>query len=109
MALPTKGSRKIVVDGVEYRWAIRRKPTYFEATNQAGLRAAVELHENPVSVLTIDFGFARNDNWLNDSKVEVRPRHIQEAIQQALASGWEPGTKSKNHELQYNQREQPDS
>ncbi len=28
MALNKKGSRRIIVDGIEYRWRIRRKPSY---------------------------------------------------------------------------------
>lgn len=102
MALPKKGSRRIDVDGVEYRWVIRHKPTYTEAIGQANLRAVVELYENPLSVLKIGFMLPRNDSWLTNSKVEVGPRHIQMAIQKALISGWEPHIKGNNHELRCN-------
>ena len=36
MAIPIKGSRRIVVDGTAYRWRIRRKPTRIQADYGCG-------------------------------------------------------------------------
>ena len=36
MAIPFKGSRRIVVDGTAYRWRIRRKPTRIQADYGCG-------------------------------------------------------------------------
>ncbi|MFT5447864.1 MAG: hypothetical protein ACI9DC_003043 [Gammaproteobacteria bacterium] len=46
MALPKRGSRKITVDGTDYRWAIRRKPSDGQAIEDSNLTASVELFDN---------------------------------------------------------------
>ena len=42
MALTKKGSRSIVVDGVSYRWLVRRKPTYDQFVLRSRLLLAAE-------------------------------------------------------------------
>ena len=56
MSIPKKGSRKIVVNSIEYRWSIRKKPTYGQAVDNlnSGLIAAVELYLNAGSTLPIN-------------------------------------------------------
>jgi hypothetical protein len=44
MALGRKGSRTIVVDGVAYRWRLRRRPTYSRA-----VRLGLECGWTPVN------------------------------------------------------------
>jgi hypothetical protein len=54
MAIPKKGSRKIVVDGIEYRWYIRRN-----IKEHGSLTAAIELVSNEAaSILYVDFQIA---------------------------------------------------
>ena len=100
MTLPKKGSRKIVVDGNNYRWYIRKKPTYNQAIDENNLTAAVELYKNPGSTLLIDFMCPRNDSWLSGGKVEIGPKHISIAVKQAISEGWEPDAAGCKFELQ---------
>jgi len=91
MSIPRTGSRRIEVDGVAYRWTVRPRPTYFQALSEAqGLTVAVELEEGPGRVLIVSFQRSRPDNWLNAPSAAVTPRHVAEAIREALAAGWVP-------------------
>ncbi|MEG5172407.1 hypothetical protein [Microcoleus sp. B3-D7] len=48
MSIPTKGTRKILVDGKPFIWLIRRQPTYTQECFQGGnLHVAVEHAEEP--------------------------------------------------------------
>jgi len=100
MALAKKGTRKIEVDGICYRWVIRRKPTYSEALEWSNLKAAVELYDKPASILSIDFLCPRNDSWLERHNNKVTPKHIVFAVLEAIASGWKPQS-NINHEIQH--------
>ncbi|MEU3189786.1 hypothetical protein ABZ686_03910 [Streptomyces sp. NPDC006992] len=42
MTLNKKGSRLITVDGIEYRWRIRRKPSYMQGLCWTPMTYAVE-------------------------------------------------------------------
>ncbi|WP_444905024.1 hypothetical protein ACJJIU_10020 [Microbulbifer sp. CnH-101-E] len=102
MSIPKKGSRKIEVEGKAFRWTIRKKPTYSQATSpDHGLKAAVEKYENPASILNINFQVPRNDSWESLGKVEIGPRHIAQCIKEALSSGWDPDAKAVNHEVNH--------
>lgn len=90
MAIPKKGSRKITVDGVDYRWTIRKKPTYSQALCQGNVLAAVELYDKPFSVLSINFPWVRYDNWFGIAEQPVTPKHIEQCIRRAIAKGWKP-------------------
>jgi len=88
MAIPKKGSRKIEVGGIVYRWSIRKKPTYCQGNEWTNLKAVVELFENPVSILSIDFMNYRNDSWLTDTKVNISPIDISDCILKSINLGW---------------------
>ena len=91
MTIPRKGSRRIEVDGVAYRWTIRPKPSYLQALSEAGgLTVAVELADGPGTVLVASFQRSRPDNWLNAPSAAVTPKHVAEVIREALAAGWVP-------------------
>lgn len=47
MAIPKKGSRKITVNNLVFRWLIRRKATYSQVDYGFGkLHVAIELERN---------------------------------------------------------------
>lgn len=92
MTLPRKGSRKLRVDGENYRWTIRRRPTYCEANEWSKLSAAVELFDQPTSVLLIEFPFFRPDSWVSMDGGQVTPAMIEESIRDAIRDGWNPRT-----------------
>lgn len=88
MSIPKKGSRKITVDNVLYRWTIRHKPTYTQAIGQHNVFAAVELYENPGSVLSIKFLWVSYDPYFGVAKESVTPKCIKQCIEQAIKDGW---------------------
>ncbi|GAB2888953.1 hypothetical protein ACCI51_19170 [Microbulbifer echini] len=93
MAISKKGSRKIIVDSVEYRWTIRSKPTYSQGAFGDDMTAAVELAECPGQVLSITFPWIRCDSWIGNLEKPVTPKDIEASIQTALQNGWRPELK----------------
>ena len=98
MAIPKKGSRKIVVDNVLYRWRIRWKPSYSQECQDNCLCAAAEIYENPQSALHIAFPWARYKLYSSFNVEPVTPRHIELMIRKALEKGWQPN-KNGNFEV----------
>jgi hypothetical protein len=91
MAIRKTGSRQIIVDGMAYRWRIRRKPTYCQACFAGCLTVAIQLAENPGRTL-LALGAARPDNLIGNPSVIVTPQTVAATIRAALAEGWEPAT-----------------
>ncbi|WP_086848703.1 hypothetical protein [Amycolatopsis kentuckyensis] len=100
MTLPRKGSRLIAVDGTDYRWTIRRRPSYSQGLG-ATMTFAVELAERPGATLVVDTGRPRPDNWLRLVTEPVRPAEVAEAVRTALERGFEftvrPARRSTSH------------
>jgi hypothetical protein len=94
-----------VVDGSPYRWTVRRKPSYGQALAESPLTFAVELESARGSVLLVDAGTARPDNWLKAPASSVTPKLVEHSVRQAIAHGWRPAVKGKPHTL----RVQPNS
>ncbi|MEV4094777.1 hypothetical protein [Streptosporangium saharense] len=90
MSIPKKGSRLITVDGVTYRWRIRRKPTYCQANSWGPLTFAVELADAPGRVLLVSLPCSRPDAWLGERAMAVRPALVSATIRRALHHGWDP-------------------
>ncbi|MEU6430197.1 hypothetical protein ABZ860_30265 [Microbispora sp. NPDC046973] len=90
MAIPRKGSRPITVDGVVYRWRIRRKPTYHQGNGWSPLTFAVQPAEEPWRVLLVSLPFLRPDAWLGERTMSVRPALVAAVIRLALRRGWDP-------------------
>ncbi|PWU18584.1 MAG: hypothetical protein C5B50_08690 [Verrucomicrobia bacterium] len=91
MALPKKGTRRIRVDGREYRWAIRKKPTYCQGALASPMTFAAECVQAPQTMLLVTTTVPRPDNWLQKPSVCVKPAQVAEAIRQAHRAGWQPG------------------
>lgn len=90
MAITKKGSRKIFVDSIAYRWTIRGKPTYCQGAFGNNMTAAVELAELPGCVLSITFPWIRCDSWIANPEMAVTPKLIAACIKGALEKGWLP-------------------
>lgn len=102
MAIAKKGSRIIVVGKIEYRWSIRRKPSYAQGLCESPLTAAIELAELPGATLIVSFPTSRPDNWLGQNSMSVTPQqHIASSIVQALQAGWQPGQPGKTQYLPF--------
>ncbi len=101
MAIPKRGSRKIVVDGEEYRWLIRRKATYNQTDYGSGyLNVAVEHACSNGSVLVIYTDKPHPKDWATTSVEPVTPQNIKTWIKGALQIGWTP--KEKGAQFEYN-------
>jgi len=105
MTIPKKGSRKITVDSQDYRWSIRRKPTYSQAISEGpDFTAAVELYTSPGSTLIISFPFSRPDSWLSPNNESVTPSDIKLAIYKAIGMGWKPAEKGGAFHLDFERK-----
>src|SRR6185369_13400802 len=91
MALPKKGTRRISVDDAEYRWAIRKKPTYCQGAFAAPMTFAIECVQAPRTLLVVTATVPRPDNWLQKPSVCIRPAQVAQAIRKAHRAGWQPG------------------
>ncbi|MEO8612691.1 MAG: hypothetical protein ABI690_32655 [Chloroflexota bacterium] len=92
MAIPKKGSRKIAVDSVEYRWYVRHKPTYMQEIfpiNGDLVFAVERLAENVTSILIVEMPFTRPDA-ITGKSIILKPADIATHIRAALAAGWTP-------------------
>lgn len=99
MTIRQKHSRNICVDGINYRWVIRDRPTYLQAVGMSNLSVAVEKTDAPDSILRIVLPAARKDNWLLVPGYVVKPSDLSRWIPKALAAGWLPGKKGPGFEL----------
>lgn len=90
MALVKKGSRRIVVDGVTYRWRIRHKPTYSQGNVWTPLTFAVEDATTPGSTLVVQTDRPHPGNWFGLPTKPVLPTDVTQSIRTALARGWTP-------------------
>ena len=94
MAIPKKGTRKIVVNELNFRWLIRRKATYTQSDYGTGkLHVAIELEENPGTSLFICTDRKHPKDIGTEVLNPVKPSDISNWIKQALDLGWNP---SKN-------------
>ncbi|NEO88061.1 MAG: hypothetical protein F6J87_27965 [Spirulina sp. SIO3F2] len=98
MAIPKTGSRKIMVDSVEYRWHIRRQPTPMQGGHGTCVTGAVELLENPGSVLWISFLWNHHRNY-DGAEFAIVPNDVAAAITDALKAGWNPAILGGNFEF----------
>ena len=94
MAISKKYSRRIVVDGVEYRWKIAPRPSDPEFDYAGSMVASVQLAENAGQVLFVSCGL-RKGNILSRPGAIVTPRRIAAAIRNALVAGWQPSKRGQ--------------
>lgn len=90
MAIPKKGSRQIVVDGVPYLWRVRGKPTYSQANAWGGLNVAVERAGAGGSILVVRTPRPHPGNWAGAEAAPVSPSEVEKFILYALSAGWRP-------------------
>lgn len=91
MALRKRGTRPIVVDGIRYRWLVRRKPTYSQGLTWSPLTFAVERTEPPsCATLIVRLASPHPGNWINAPAAPVLPSAVARAIRQAHDRGWQP-------------------
>jgi hypothetical protein len=96
MALPKKGTRRIHVDGHDYRWIV--------SPNDGWMDLVVERYRNPAQrlVVQISYGYRRDEDSnccefvdRTGKKVEITPALVERAIRSGLAEGWVPSGRGK--------------
>jgi hypothetical protein len=88
MAIPKSGSRKIVVDGVAYRWRVRPRAT-INITDYGGpLTFAAERDGVNGGILVA--ALPQNRVYWEDESGEVpaTPRQVADVIRRAIRAGW---------------------
>ena len=72
MAIPKKGSRIIMVEGVKYRWLIRRKASYSQTDYGRGkVHIAVEHAKNPGATLIILTDRTHSKDWNTENIIPI--------------------------------------
>jgi hypothetical protein len=99
VTLPSKGSREITIDGVRYRWLVRRRPTYHQGLAWSPLTFVVEQAESSGARLIVSMGAAHPSNWVAARSVAVTPGIVEEAVRSALSRGWVPARPGPPHRL----------
>ncbi len=102
MTMPSKKSRKIVVDDTEYRWAYSetwepksiRKPDDDALSLSLTVETVGEVKARLFDGAIFPASVMAGDCF--DSGVVLQPRHVAAFIKQARESGWSPDTDSKN-------------
>ncbi|MEU7042702.1 hypothetical protein AB0A77_16785 [Streptomyces varsoviensis] len=95
MALVKKGSRRITVDGVTYRWRVRGRPTYDQGLVWSPLTYAVEQAGASGTTLVVTTDQPHPSNWFEIPARPVLPAEVAATIRTARAKGWtsdEPGS-----------------
>jgi len=91
MTLPRKGSRRIRVGEAEYVWRIRGAPTYLQAAFASPMTLAIQHRAaGAQSLLMVNLGVSRPDNWISPHQTAVTPAVVREIIAAALSQGWQP-------------------
>ena len=94
MAMPKKGTRSITVDGVKYRWLLRKRPDYpptlaVVVVEQDGIGGSVAVLETP---------YLEFDPWLHLDRSQrpsptletISPADVEGYIRTAMQAGWKP-------------------
>lgn len=96
MTIPKKGSRLITVNGVKYRWLIRKKATYSQVDYGIGfLHVAVDLNENPGTTLVIFSNHKHPNDFATEKIIAITPVIVSTWILEAINLGWQPNTKGR--------------
>ncbi|CAM5519822.1 MULTISPECIES: hypothetical protein [Streptomyces] len=99
MALGSKGSRRIVVDGETYRWRLRRRPTYSQGLCWTPCAYVVEHAGQPGTTLVVTTDQPHSSNWIGRTGAPVLPSDVADHIRTALARGWAPDRLGSPFEL----------
>lgn len=92
MAMRKIGSRRVVVDGVAFRWRAPRRPRRNDWDGNTGFTVTVQAEDRRGSVLSIHFRHRHPQVapvW-GSAIVSVIPSQVASAIRRALAAGWQP-------------------
>jgi hypothetical protein len=89
MAILKRGARRIVVDGNEYCWNVRRSPTYGQWNGWNPITVAVELIDGQ-AILTAEMAQAHPKSYTVTEPIPVLPGDVARVIRGALAAILQP-------------------
>jgi hypothetical protein len=87
MTVVKKRSRLITVDGVVYRWRVRRRPAY-----QSPLSFAIERADRRGTILIATAPDTRPTGWVGTATPAAVPSLVAAMIREAHDRGWRPDT-----------------
>lgn len=123
MGMAKKGSRRITVNEMTYRWRVSRwrrlsgwkpadlellDPRWLEQARRLGLgdvadvvfNIAIELYEEPAARILVKYYAKVVDGFLGiEQLTQVKPQLVREIIERALASRWDPRGRT-NHDVE---------
>src|SRR5262249_12702797 len=99
MAIPKKGTRRIVVDATAYRWRVRSRPTYCQGNAWGNLSFAVELECEGKTLWVVKLDHARPNSGGGAQSAFTTPAIVERAIRNALERGWRPHERGSPHAL----------
>jgi hypothetical protein len=99
MAIPKKGTRPITVDGNDYRWLVRRKPTYSQGNGWTPMTVAVSSTIPNTSALVATLATNRPDAWINADSKMITPGEVANLIRLAIVRGWNPAAPGSPFQL----------
>ncbi|HEX9061910.1 MAG TPA: hypothetical protein VF941_17155 [Clostridia bacterium] len=102
MSLPRKGIRLVKVMDTEYEWTIRKKPTYMQGAFRCSMNLAVQSAcKEGRTVLIVNLGVSRPDNWINPHQTMITPAVVRKIINAAINDGWNPNGGGKTFYYKY--------
>lgn len=90
MSLPAKGSRRLTVDGAEYRWRVRRRPTADQRTGRTPLLLAIARADGAGASLVVRLCQAHPSNTARLRGEAVTPGVVAAWIRTGIGQGWRP-------------------
>lgn len=105
MPLRRKGSRRITVDGVDYRWRLRGRPTYCQAMGWTPCTYAVDQPERGGTTLVVTTDRLHPDAaWINGEVRPVLPAEVADNIRMGLTRGWRPADNGAPFHLDFSKQ-----
>lgn len=87
MAIAKKGSRKIVVDGNEFIWKVRK---YVNHNEHHGVDYCIPVQSVDGQILLITTGYNRSgSDYSANHQFPITPSIIQKCIRYAISKGWQ--------------------
>jgi hypothetical protein len=90
-------SGTVTVDGIDYRWTLRREPQWSTAESYKGMAIGVQLEERPSREALLEFPFRWRSRRSTPhlQRPQVQRDQLEAGIRAALALGWDPASKGK--------------
>ena len=104
VALSRRGSRRIEVDGVAYRWRLRTRPTDGQRLGHTPLIVAIAAEVGPGPALIVRHFHAHPGNTIGRRAEAVTPREVVAMIREGIREGWQPSRPGRAVELELRRR-----